>query len=347
MATSSTNQNLELFKQVMNDVYGSFTNKATWKPQPYAEYKGRYLWTDSFGVCNYITLYCETGEEKYLDQADALIRDVHETLGKDRKLKNRLGSSDDEHPLRGGLRIGKEHEEGHPDGDGQYFHYLTKWMLALNRMSLARNDRHYNDWAIELAEAIHDKFVISSSGRPRMFWKMSIDLSHPVVPSEGNLDPYDGYITYRIVQGVSGNEATLKRQIEDMEKMVQAKYKSYRSDDPLDLGEALWITHWFPEEEWASTVATKSIKALDSLYKEGYFSMPKKHRLAFREFGTTTGVQVNPIAGEEWIKRAKALNEFWSKDLYSRDRDITPIMFCTSLIPGVCKKDYSKMKKQS
>lgn len=27
---------------------------------------------------------------------------------------------------RGGLRIGKVHAEGHPDGDGQYFHYNTK-----------------------------------------------------------------------------------------------------------------------------------------------------------------------------------------------------------------------------
>ncbi len=32
-----------------------------------------------------------------------------------------------------------------------------------------------------------------------MYWKMSIDLSRPLVTSEGNLDPYDGYVTYRIV----------------------------------------------------------------------------------------------------------------------------------------------------
>ena len=33
----------------------------------------RYLWTDAFGVCNYITLAAETGERRYLEQADALI----------------------------------------------------------------------------------------------------------------------------------------------------------------------------------------------------------------------------------------------------------------------------------
>lgn len=40
----------------------------------------RYLWTDAFGVTNYITLAAETGEaERYLGQADALISAVHDT----------------------------------------------------------------------------------------------------------------------------------------------------------------------------------------------------------------------------------------------------------------------------
>jgi hypothetical protein len=34
---------------------------------------GRYLWTDAFGICNYITLACETGDANYLDQVCALI----------------------------------------------------------------------------------------------------------------------------------------------------------------------------------------------------------------------------------------------------------------------------------
>ncbi len=100
---------------------------------------------------------------QYLDQAEVLIKEVHDTLGKDRKGKSRLGAATDAHPLLGGLRIGKEYPEGHPDGDGQYFHYLTKWMFALNKMSIAKDDRIYNDWAVELAESIHDKFVVTPS----------------------------------------------------------------------------------------------------------------------------------------------------------------------------------------
>ena len=35
---------------------------------------GRYLWTDAFGVVNYLTLACETGEARYLEQAAGLIQ---------------------------------------------------------------------------------------------------------------------------------------------------------------------------------------------------------------------------------------------------------------------------------
>lgn len=106
--------------------------------------------------------------------------------GHDRRGRNRLGQATAEHPLLGGLRIGKEHEEEHPDGDGQYFHYLTKWMFALNRMSLATSNPAFNAQAVELAQAVFPHFVTKrDSDRPRMYWKISIDMSKPVVSSEG------------------------------------------------------------------------------------------------------------------------------------------------------------------
>lgn len=42
--------------------------------------------------------------------------------------------------------------------------------------------------------AVHPRFVHRGFGgsQPHIWWKMSIDLSRPVVRSEGNLDPYDG-----------------------------------------------------------------------------------------------------------------------------------------------------------
>jgi len=117
-----------------------------------------------------------------------------------------------------------------------------------------------------------------------MYWKLSIDLGRPMVTSEGNLDPYDGLITYRIVNSqAKGNP--LVKEIADMERMVKEKYRSFTTSDPLDLGEALWISHWFPEEEWSKVLATRSMDALDRLYHAGYFNMKLHQRLAFREFG--------------------------------------------------------------
>lgn len=40
-------------------------------------------------------------------------------LGRTRDGRARLGGATDDSPTAGGLRIGKAHEEGHPDGDGQ------------------------------------------------------------------------------------------------------------------------------------------------------------------------------------------------------------------------------------
>lgn len=88
-----------------------------------------------------------------------------------------------------------------PDGDGQYMHYLTKWMVALNRMGVARGDSRYNDLAIQLAKGVHRHFVYAApGGELHMYWKMSIDLRRPAVFSEGNLDPFDCLATYKLLQ---------------------------------------------------------------------------------------------------------------------------------------------------
>jgi hypothetical protein len=136
-----------------------------------------------------LTLYKETGEDKYLAFAQSLVRTVHDVQGRTRDGKSRLLGATDENPLGGGLRIGKEEAAG-SDGDGQYHHYLTLWMFALNRLSVAAKDPSYNAQAISLAKAIHPHFFVNrSSSHPRMVWKIAMDMSRPLVHSEGNLDP--------------------------------------------------------------------------------------------------------------------------------------------------------------
>ena len=44
----------------------------------------RYLWTDSFAVCNYLTFYRQSGEQQFLKQALSLVDRVHWTLGQQR-----------------------------------------------------------------------------------------------------------------------------------------------------------------------------------------------------------------------------------------------------------------------
>ncbi|HHH72688.1 MAG TPA: hypothetical protein ENL04_02560, partial [Sulfuricurvum sp.] len=110
----------------------------------------RYLWTDAFAVCNFLTLYERSGKEEQLSQARLLIDVVHRTLGYFRDDDERSGalsgleeSQAKKYPTVAGLRIGKALRERAPDEpydeqkewdrDGQYFHYLTKWMHALDQ----------------------------------------------------------------------------------------------------------------------------------------------------------------------------------------------------------------------
>ncbi len=170
-----TGQILNKCLKAMQTVYGPFdaltpTQASNWTPSPMAEgHRGRYLWTDAFGVLNFLTLGATTSETRCTTLAARLIESVHSTLGRTRNLTQRLPGASDAHPLAGGLRIRKEDEEDDPsgDGDGQYHHYLTLWMFALNRMARATGERRYNDIAIELAKAIHPRFVRDrDSARP-------------------------------------------------------------------------------------------------------------------------------------------------------------------------------------
>ncbi|MGH6830226.1 MAG: hypothetical protein ACREDG_03630, partial [Methylocella sp.] len=70
----------------------------------------RYLWTDSFGLVLFVSLYEELKEQRFLDEAVRLAAEVERVLGRKR-----------------GIRIGEE-----PDRDGQYFHYLAMWLYALS-----------------------------------------------------------------------------------------------------------------------------------------------------------------------------------------------------------------------
>ena len=341
---------LRRFDEAMNVVYGSYDKLSDeeaeqWTPpdDPGAGgHRGRYLWTDAFGVVNFITLFRETSSKKYLTLAKRLVTTVHDVLGKTRDGNARLPGATDKEPLKGGLRIGKVDASG-SDGDGQYHHYLTLWMFALNRLSLATEDAKYNDLAIQLAKAIHPQFVQKKGDdNLRMVWKISMDMKTVLVPSEGHLDAATGFVAYRLLQQTGAKqgrlETILRYEIEDYSQIMNREGKLTPSGDTLDLGMGLWMCHFNKDEPWAARLGDQAIRMAWKVLGEDS-SLTKRdasRRLAFREFGACLGISC--YGGDEYLKsRVSSLLDFWEQ--YTQDEDddlrpISPVMYAAALFVG-------------
>jgi len=283
----------------------------------------RYLWTDAFAVCNYLELYRRSGAPRYRDLALLLVDQVHHVLGRHRPDDSRSGwiSGMEEregeiHPTFGGLRIGKKLNERGPndrlderlewDRDGQYYHYLTKWMHALSRVSRVTENMKYNTWAVELARTAHRGFLYAPSfgGRKMMYWKMNIDLSAPLVRSMGQHDPLDGFITYsELAAGAakappSAGEDVLGREIADIEKICLGK--TWTTDDPLGIGGLLFDAFRvvqlmtggsFEGNDLLTALLDAARVGLNACLRRNSLELPADYRLAFRELGLSIGLK--------------------------------------------------------
>lgn len=282
----------------------------------------RYLWTDSFAVCNFLGLAYATGEAQNRELALRLVEQVHRTLGRHRSddprsgwisgLNEREGES---HPTRGGLRIGKELSERAPDEsidermewdrDGQYFHYLVKWMHALDQVSRSTKDPRYNTWARELAKTAQNAFVYQTfPGRePEMYWKMSIDLKRPLVPAMGQHDPLDGYITSLQLRATADGlpRSVSGPDLEDTARQFSTMiaWGNLTSSDSLGIGGLLIDAHrvWQlmqhgerPEERLLECLLSAARAGLKYYAVSGELQAPAQYRLAFRELGLVIGL---------------------------------------------------------
>jgi hypothetical protein len=279
----------------------------------------RYLWTDAFALCNYLELFRLMNDKSYLDLALRLVDRVHHSLGRHRDDDPRrgwisgLGEEEGErHPTIMGLRIGKQLNERRPDEpfneqlewemDGQYYHYLTKWMHALSIVSRATRDPTYIRWAMELAQTAHSRFTYTAGGRRRMYWKMSIDLTYPLVPSMGQHDPLDGFVTYSELQAAATgfNESQLpdlKNEIADMAEICRGL--SLATDDPLGVGGLLFdasriaqimIRGGLDHVGLLETVLNSALRGMEAFLNRDPLRYPAKYRLAFRELGLSIGL---------------------------------------------------------
>ena len=290
---------------------------------PAKEVPRRYLWTDAFAVCNFLDLFRQTGEEEYRDLALRLVDQVHHVLGRHREddpREGRLSGLDEEegkwHPTKGGLRIGKsmnERKPGNPydenlewDRDGQYFHYLTKWMHALDRVTRVTGDPIYHTWAIELAKTAHARFtyIPRGGGQRRMYWKMSIDLAYPLVPSMGHQDPLDGFITFNVLQATAAKDTERLTGL-DLHAEIAAmadicKGKTWATDDSLGIGgllsdaykvAQLIVNENFERADLLQILLDSSQPGLESFARKNSWKVPADYRLAFRELGLSIGLR--------------------------------------------------------
>jgi hypothetical protein len=326
----------------------------------------RYLWTDAFAVCNFLGL----GET---ESALRLVNQVHHTLGQHRADDGRHGwisgldaQEGEVHPTRGGLRIGKKLPERAPDEpfdervewdrDGQYFHYLTKWMHALDQVARTTRQPMYRLWARELAATAHRAFTYGrpedcAPGRRRMYWKMSIDLSRPLVPSMGQHDPLDGYITCVQLDG------GLARQTADFAAMIGP---DLATTDPLGLGglltdawrvEQLMRAGAFPSGEMLERLLRAALVGLMEYVRRGELGAPATHRLAFRELGLAIGLaaaaSMHERGGNAWVDQLARfvplrdeIESFWLHPEHRRTAawlehaNINDVMLATSLAPA-------------
>jgi len=113
-------------------------------------------------------------------------------------------------------------------------------MHALARVGSVTGDPRYVRWAMELAETAVERFSVGppSGGQPRMVWKMSIDLSRPLVNFQGQHDPLDGLVTcleLRHPANVVGEPA-----VADLDRQI-AELAAICADQPLATGDPLGI----------------------------------------------------------------------------------------------------------
>lgn len=310
----------------------------------------RYLWTDAFAVQTFFGLSHIFGDATYKEYAYQLIDLVHKTLGSfhpdDGRTGRISGLPEEEavkHPTAGGLRIGKKLPERREDQemderlewerDGQYFHYITRWIHALLQAGMESGEKKYNRWAAELLLA-SNAFIYSSGIGPRMYWKMSTDLSRPLLTGMGSHDALEGLIC-----AVSLKEAVPEMAVElepvTLQFYTMCKNQNWSTTDSLGIGGLLLNglkaagtgkDEDLPPSSKPDKLLKECILSLESYLNMNETKEPASRRLAFRECGLSLGLR--SVLGmkdrlsakgllleslENFRSLAKQIEDFWKK----------------------------------
>lgn len=253
---------------LMNEVYGAYTGATPWpKKLPAGESgQGRYLWVDAFGVLNYVglaSLNFEGRRDEYLSAANELVDVVHDTLGKPRSTKYPMRQDALSPTKYAGLRIGKLHAlSGQTDFgmkyDGQYFHYVDKWLFSLLRLGQECGNYSRIHQAACWAKVLFPHFFDRAHGGIR--WKLNVD-STPIRTGESatpNDDTLNALIIFMLIENATN--MFLRGQINAEENSTQEVihlteeinllthslkgYKPRVTADPLGWGLRCWMDQW-------------------------------------------------------------------------------------------------------
>jgi hypothetical protein len=208
-----------------------------------------------------------------------------------------------------------------------------------------------------------------------MYWKMSIDLSRPLVSSMGHHDPLDAWVTYCRLQATArqtssdGRDADLTQEIADCAAMCEGG--RWANDDALGAGgllasacELAWLS--LNEPRYVRLLETVLQDAADSVpwcLRSNFLERPAEYRLAFRELGLSIGLHgVRPMVDlwgrspqarsapgvsrllhdlQQYLPLCAAIERFWLHPAHQRSaswlehEDINAVMLATSLAPHV------------
>jgi hypothetical protein len=296
----NANKPVEAAVSLLESVYGPVDSPEFPLPMPADEAglcaggkQRRYLWTDAFGVLAYLSLAEQTSEtQKYNQAANKLIDEVHECLGKPRSNKKADQMTPDTTLSPTGyvgLRIGKTESRQVTDYgmryDGQYWHYVDKWLLALARAGRIED-------GVRIAKSVFPHFFDAGSkgdgwdGGIR--WKLSVDATPPpsLQRAHASDDTLVALIVFRMLENnrPSSSPTNLKDEIDMLERSLQY-YRPRVTDDPLGWGLEAMYDQFLEGHPRRSALASLQ----DSALHTSHLSLP------FRLYGAMIGAR---IAGE-------------------------------------------------
>ena len=302
----------------------------------------RYLWTDAFGVLSYISLakrYEKDGKpddaQKYTKAANTLIDVVHECLGKPRSPSSVDAMQPSSSSPTGyvGLRIGKVDTRKVTDYgmryDGQYWHYVDKWLLALNRAGR-------NEDALRIAKSVFPYFFDAGphgdGHEGGIRWKLSVDATapSPLQRASASDDGLVALIVFSILQQHAGGDAKEHTDLTKEIRLLQASLGYYRprvTDDPLGWGlEALYdeFLEGHPRRNALASVASSALH-------------PSHMSLPFRLYGAMIGARTAGIgpSTDKLIEKALEYEKHAEARGYEEHSSINRVMLAMSLLcPG-------------